>query len=210
MYTPRGHPSAPSATPEGEREGRGRISSGRPWLAVIARAALGGVIAAIIDIGSACLISHRSAIFILHVIAGGVLAERSFAGGAETAFLGAALQVAMGILIAVIFALIGIVFPILRRRWVACGLAYGVVIFAVMNYVVMPLSAWRRVPIFSIGRVFANLVAMLLFGLVVAFFARNTLNSSPELSKTPGLSAHASRSVSRSGRVPEQNRRSGI
>jgi hypothetical protein len=159
MYTPSAHSSAP----------------GHPRLAVIARAALGGVIAGLIDIGSACLISHRSATYILHAIAGGLLAERSFAGGAETAFLGAVLQVVMGILIAVIFALIGIIVPILRRRWVVCGLAYGPVIFAVMNYVVMPLSAWHMVPTFSLGRMIANLVAMLLFGLVVAFFTRNTV-----------------------------------
>src|SRR5271154_158491 len=163
MYTPSVHPSAPGAAPEGGCESRGRISSGYPWLAVIARAALGGAIAGIVDIGSACLISHRSAIFILRVIAGGLLAERSLAGGAEIVFLGAVLQVAMGILIAVIFALIGIIVPILRRRWVSCGLAYGVVIFAVMNYVVVPHSAWHKVPTFSTAQVFANLVAMLLF-----------------------------------------------
>jgi len=190
MYTPSAYPSAPGASPEGELESRGQIASGHLWLAVIARAALGGVIAGLIDIGSACLISHRSATFILHAIAGGLLAERSFAGGAETAFLGAVLQVAMGILIAVIFALTGIIVPILRRRWVVCGLAYGMVIFAVMNYVVMPLSAWHKVPTFSIGRIFANIVAMLLFGLVVAFFARNTMNSSRTYQRTE-INAHA-------------------
>jgi len=161
MLTPSAHPSAPGATFRHLR------------FAAIARAALGGAIAGLIDIGSACLISHRSATFILHAIAGGLLAQRSFAGGAETALLGAVLQVAMGILIAVIFALIAIILPILRRRWVVCGLAYGLVIFAVMNYVVLPLSAWHRVPTFSLGRILANLVAMLLFGLVVAFFARD-------------------------------------
>jgi hypothetical protein len=180
MYPQSAHPSAPSATPQGQHESRGRTFAGHPWLTVIARAALGGVIAGVIDVGSACLINHRSATFVLHAIAGGLLAERSFAGGAETVFLGAALQEAMGILIAVIFALIGSFTPILRRRWVICGLAYGVVIFVVMNYVVVPLSAWHRFPAFSVGHAFANLAAMLLFGLIVAFFARDTAGSSAE------------------------------
>jgi hypothetical protein len=132
----------------------------------------GGIIAGTIDIGAACLINGRSIPFILHAIAGGLLADRSFAGGAATAVLGAALQGAMGILIAAIYVLAGLWLPALRRRWVACGLAYGVVIFLVMNYVVVPLSAWQRFPHFSAAKLAANLAAMLLFGLIVAFFAR--------------------------------------
>jgi hypothetical protein len=146
---------------------------------LLARAALGGVTAGTLDIGSACLINHRSAIFVLHSIAGGLLAERSFAGGTETAILGAVLQEAMGVLIAVIFALIGTMVPILRRRWIIFGLAYGAVIFIVMNYVVVPLSAWHTIPTFSIVRFFANLAAMLLFGLIVSMFVRNATGSSP-------------------------------
>jgi hypothetical protein len=62
--------------------------------------------------------------------------------------------------------------PALRRRWLAGGLAYGVVIFFVMNYVVVPLSAWKHHPHFSAYKFAANMAAMLLFGVIVAFFAR--------------------------------------
>ena len=58
---------------------------------------LGGVIAATIDIGAACVISGRSPGYILQAIAGGVLAKASFAGGLPTMMLGAVLQEAMGI-----------------------------------------------------------------------------------------------------------------
>jgi uncharacterized membrane protein YagU involved in acid resistance len=139
---------------------------------LITAALAGGVVAGTIDIGAACLINGRSIPFILHAIAGGLLAQRSFAGGAATALLGAVLQEGMGILIAAIYVVAGEWLPQLRRRWVSCGLAYGVVIFFVMNYVVVPLSAWRRFPHFSPGKFAANLAAMLLFGLIVAFFAR--------------------------------------
>lgn len=131
----------------------------------------GGIIAATIDIGAACLINGRSVPFILHAIAGGLLAKRSFAGGAATAALGLALQEAMGILIAAIYVVASRFLPALRRRRVAFGLAYGVVIFFVMNYVVVPLSAWRSVPHFSAAKFAANLAAMLLFGVIVAWFA---------------------------------------
>jgi hypothetical protein len=140
--------------------------------ALITASVAGGIVAGTIDIGAACLINGRSIAFILHAIAGGLLAQRSFAGGAATAVLGAALQEGMGILIAAIYVVAGEWLPALRRRWVGFGLAYGVAIFLVMNYVVVPLSAWRRLPHFSSPKFAANLAAMLLFGLIVAFFAR--------------------------------------
>jgi len=41
-----------------------------------------------------------------------------------------------------------------------------------MNYVVLPLSALGRTPHFTASRLAGNLLAMLLFGVIVAFFAR--------------------------------------
>jgi hypothetical protein len=137
-----------------------------------ARAALlGGAVAGAIDIGAACLINARSVPFILHVVAGGLLAERSFQGGMPTAILGLVLQLAMGILIAAIYVAAAQLLPTLNRRWITWGLIYGVVIFFVMNYVVVPLSAWHRMPHLSAQQFVANLAAMLLFGLIVAFFS---------------------------------------
>ncbi len=52
------------------------------------------------------------------------------------------------------------------------GLAYGVVIFPVMNFIVVPLSAWKSQPHFTALKLAENMAAMLLFGLIVAFFAR--------------------------------------
>ncbi len=133
---------------------------------------LGGVIAATIDIGAACLISDRSPGFILQAIAGGLLAKASFAGGWATMLLGAVLQEAMGLLIAAIYVLLAKSIPLLLRRWLVSGLAYGVLIFFVMNYVVVPLSAWKSAPHFTPVKFSANMAAMLLFGLIVAFFCR--------------------------------------
>lgn len=144
-------------------------SSTRSALAAIL---LGGLVAATIDIGAACLINGRSVTFILHTIAGGVLAKRSYAGGTQTALLGLLLQELMGILIAAIYVGAATVLPSLRRRWLTGGLAYGVVIFFVMNYVVVPLSAWKHHAHFSTYTFTANMAAMLLFGLIIAWFAR--------------------------------------
>lgn len=132
----------------------------------------GGLAAGTIDIGAACLINGRSITFILHTIAGGLLAQRAYAGGWHTALLGLLLQEAMALLIASVYVLAGRHLSILTRRWVVWGLLYGVVVFVVMNYLVLPLSAWHVVPHFSAWKFAGNLLAMLLFGLIVAFFSR--------------------------------------
>ncbi len=56
----------------------------------------------------------------------------------------------------------------------AAGLAYGVPVYFVMTYVVLPFSAigGGSAGAFSLPAFIKNLVAMLLFGLIVAAFAR--------------------------------------
>lgn len=142
----------------------------RLWQAIL----LGGLIAGTVDIGAATLIVGRGVVFILHSIAAGLLGIAvSFAGGAATAVIGLLLQWAMAILIAAIFVFGVRAAPAaLRRNWIAAGLGYGVIVFAVMNYVVVPLSAIHCVPHFGAAAFVENLAAMLLFGLIVAFCAR--------------------------------------
>jgi uncharacterized membrane protein YagU involved in acid resistance len=132
----------------------------------------GGLIAATIDIGAACLISGRSALFILHTIAGGILAKATYSGGTRTALLGLVLQELMGLIIAAVYVGAAEALPLLLRRWRTFGAAYGVIIFVVMNYIVVPLSAWKVVPSFTPFGFAANLAAMLLFGLIVAYCAQ--------------------------------------
>lgn len=134
---------------------------------------LGGLIAGAIDIGAASLISGRSLGFIMQFIAGGLLAKATFDGGTGTMVLGFVLQELMGILIAAAYVLPAKAsLPALMRRWVMSGLVYGVIIFFVMNYVVLRLSAWKSVPHFTALKFAENMAAMLVFGLIVAFFAR--------------------------------------
>ena len=139
------------------------------WVSVLG----GGVVAGTVDIGAASAIYASSIPFILHSIAGGLLGKRSFEGGAATAMLGLVLQETMGILIAAIYLFV-MRSPIgrLRRwRWWESGALFGVGVFFVMNYVVVPSSAWHRFPHFTAFLFGANLAAMVLFGLIVAYFS---------------------------------------
>jgi hypothetical protein len=145
----------------------------------VAAILLGGLIASSIDVCAAMLISGKDAPYILHTIAGGLLAKSAFAGGTGTMVLGLVLQWAMGLIIAAVFVLASRRLPVLARRWLLAGLAYGAVVFVVMNYVVVPLSAWRRIPHFTPQSAAENFAAMLLFGLIVAFFARSPRAGSP-------------------------------
>jgi hypothetical protein len=133
---------------------------------------LGGFVAGTIDIGAAGLISGAPLPAILKFISGGLIGPTTAkAGGTEIVVLGMILQWAMSLIIAAIYVLASLKLPVLRTNWIACGLAYGVPVYFVMTYVVMPLSQVGHAPKFVPLSFAENLAAMLLFGLIVAFFA---------------------------------------
>ncbi|MGI9168851.1 MAG: hypothetical protein ACR2FH_01565 [Caulobacteraceae bacterium] len=152
---------------------------------ILAAILLGGLIAGTVDIGAAALITGLSPIVILRAVASGVLGKASFDGGTGAAVLGLVLQWAMSLVIAAIYGLASLRDSRLLRWWIVCGLAYGVGVFLVMNYVVVPLSAVGHFPRFTPLTFGENLLAMLLFGLIVAFFARRRNPIPPEALARP-------------------------
>jgi uncharacterized membrane protein YagU involved in acid resistance len=133
---------------------------------------VGGFIAGTIDIGAACLINWLSPRVILQSIASGVLGTASFQQGLSSAALGLVLQWLMSLIIAACFVIAAQRLPGLTKKWISAGACYGVVIFFVMNYVVMPLSAVRHHAHFNVQTFIENMLAMILFGLILAYFAR--------------------------------------
>jgi uncharacterized membrane protein YagU involved in acid resistance len=134
---------------------------------------LAGLVAGTIDIGAACLINGLAPKVILQAIASGVLGKASFAGGARSAVFGLFLQWGMSVAIAAIYAAAAHAIPVLARRWISGGLAYGVGIYVVMNFIVVPLSnAPFRAQPFDPAKGVKDLLAMLLFGLIVARMTR--------------------------------------
>jgi uncharacterized membrane protein YagU involved in acid resistance len=140
-----------------------------------------GLIAGTIDVGAACLINSAHPVVILHAIASGLIGKPARSGGMSTAALGLVLQWAMSMLIAAIYLGVTASHPERRRRWVSSGILAGIVIFVVMNYLVVPLSAAPFRPpftvhgllhAFSVTKLIENLLAMLLFGLIIAYSAR--------------------------------------
>ncbi len=137
----------------------------------------GGLVAGTIDIGAASIITGFSPIRIMKIVAGGLLGRSAFDGGASIAVVGMLLQWGMSIVIAAIYVGAAVRLPGLTRRWITSGLAYGAMTYFVMNYVVVPLSALGKgtFPQFDLTQFCQNMLAMLLFGLIVAYFARRFL-----------------------------------
>ena len=130
---------------------------------------LGGLVAGTIDIGAAALINTTDPLIILRAIASGVLGRAAFQGGLPVSALGLALQEAMSLVIAAIYVLAATRLPVLVRRWIPSGLGYGVAIYAVMTFIVVPLSAAPMKLHFVPVKNAEDLAAMLLFGLIIAF-----------------------------------------
>jgi hypothetical protein len=141
---------------------------------------LGGLIAGTIDVFAPVVISNfkfgPSAV--LKFIAGGLIGlPAARAGGMEIAGLGLLLQWAMSLIIAAIFVFAALRLRWMTRRWILAGFTYGIVVYFVMTYVVQPLSmvgkGWP--PQVDLYGFCANLAAMLLFGLIIAWFAQRNL-----------------------------------
>lgn len=74
-------------------------------------------------------------------IAAGLLGkEKSFAGGAGVVCLGIALHLFIACAVAAVYGVATRWLPVLIRRPVVCGIAYGAAVYAVMNDIVLPLS----------------------------------------------------------------------
>jgi hypothetical protein len=129
----------------------------------------GGALAATLDIGAAAAINRKNPAVILRVIASGLRGAIALDGGAPASILGLVLQLAMGIVIAAVYGIASIWMPLLPRMWIIGGLVYGVGVFAVMTYVILPLSAAPSRPPPGIVKVTLDVLAMLAFGLIIAY-----------------------------------------
>ncbi|HEY0369321.1 MAG TPA: hypothetical protein VGC85_06965 [Chthoniobacterales bacterium] len=108
--------------------------------------AITGLIVGAMDITSALIltISHGSTPLRLgQFIASGLMGRRAFEGGTPTALLGYLLHFGIAFALVTVFYLASRRLAFLRERPVISGLAYGLIVFAVMNLIVLPLSAAR-------------------------------------------------------------------
>ena len=153
-----------------------------PWPTVFS----GGLLAGTLDILYACVFWAAKADLppsrIFQSVAAGLLGDASFEGGTATAALGLFLHFFIASTMAVTYYLAARRWSLLARRPVPLGIAYGLLLYVVMNYVVVPLSAagsGSRDPLW-VGLSVA--VHAFLIGLPIAWFSSRAIARGTPLS----------------------------
>jgi len=111
--------------------------------------AIAGALAGTLDIVAAFLVYGplgASPVRILQSIASGLLGRGAFQAGASAAALGLVLQFFIATTAAWVYYLASRRLPALVRFPIAGGSAYGIAVYVVMNFVVVPLSAVPKGP----------------------------------------------------------------
>jgi hypothetical protein len=117
---------------------------------------------------------------VLQSVAAGLIGRTAaISGGTKTALLGLFLHYFIAFCIVLVYWLAAKVLPILRRHAVILGSIYGLGVYFVMNYVVIPLSAiHKRGPFNMLSFVLSLIVHAFLIGLPAALFAKAALPES--------------------------------
>ncbi len=105
-----------------------------------------GIFVGAIDIASALIMAvlrGSTPMRLLQFVASGLLGRRAFEGGVATASLGLVLHFVVAFVVVAVFFLASQRLAALREHAVAAGLIYGAIVFAVMNLIVLPVSAAR-------------------------------------------------------------------
>ena len=149
------------------RAARGRAAA---WIV------LAGAVAATCDIAYAILFFGWKGVpaqRILQSVASGLLGASAFKGGAPVAALGLALHYAIAIVAAAVFWTVARRWRWLRDEPFTAGLLYGLAVYAFMNFVVLPLSAYPFPLNFPLLRTATGLlVHMVGVGLPIALITR--------------------------------------
>ena len=116
---------------------------------------------------------------LLQSVASGALGRDAFTGVAATAALGLGFHFLIAFIITALFFAAAARASALTRRPVLTGAAYGILVYAVMNYVVIPLSKIGPRPLpAAIVLVTGLLVHMFLIGVPIASGARRAFRTS--------------------------------
>jgi uncharacterized membrane protein YagU involved in acid resistance len=108
------------------------------------RVLLAGGLAGVLDLAAAIVrgaMGGTAPERILQSIASGILGRAAYEGGAMTALLGLEAHFAIAITAAAVYLIAAERWTVLAERWVLWSGVYGVLVWAVMNLVVIPLSA---------------------------------------------------------------------
>jgi len=131
---------------------------------------VGGLLAGTLDLMQACILFGLKVPF---AIAGGLLGERAFQGGAAIYVLGVLLHFFIAFSVTAIYYGASRRLTFLTEHPLVCGLFFGMAVELVMSYVVLPLSALHDRGPYRLHDVLQGLIVhMFVIGLPVAYSVR--------------------------------------
>jgi hypothetical protein len=135
---------------------------------------LGGLLAGTIDLAGAYAIYRPTRpLGPLHSIASGALGSSAFQGGVNTAAVGLLAHFVVAFGAATVFVMARPHVALLRKSPLVIGPVYGVMVWFVMNYGVIPMSAIGRFPsAFTTTTALVILLHMVGVGFPIAWAAR--------------------------------------
>jgi uncharacterized membrane protein YagU involved in acid resistance len=110
------------------------------WQAIL----FGGLIAGTLDLTAAFIsngLRGGSPARVMQSIASGLIGAESFTGGASTAALGVLLHFAIAFVWTIVFYLASRKIKFLTEQPIISGIIYGIIVYLLMYYLVVPLSA---------------------------------------------------------------------
>lgn len=160
------------------------------YLASWPRMGLGTLVTGLADLVFAMgfwWISHQVApLRILQSIAAGWYGEASFAGGARSASVGALSHFAIIFCFILAYRQAAARWPLLRMHPRAVGAIYGLGLYLLMNFVVLPLSAAGMAKFNNLAWVLGSIAIHALIGVLCAHYA---LGGSPSAGKRASSAA---------------------
>jgi hypothetical protein len=143
------------------------VGSPRSNGAYIRTGLVAGLVAAAVELVPVLSIQGAlgvNAMRVLQAIASGLTGAAAYSGGLPSAALGLVLHIVISLVAGLAFSAAAAVRPQLLRHPVLATIGYGVIVYVVMSYVVVPLSAAAFPPAANVA-----LIAMSLSVHIVAF-----------------------------------------
>lgn len=144
---------------------------------VIASIIIAGLLAGILDMAAAFLnymiATGKNPAGVLKYIASGVFGKAAFRGNETMAVWGFVFHMGIALSFAFLFFLLCLKLTwVYKNKWLA-GVIYGIVVWAIMNLLVVPLSNAPHIPFNAAKSLLAVVILIVCIGLPVSFIVGN-------------------------------------
>ena len=136
-----------------------------------------GLVAGTLDIAENIIFNHFRGVtmkMIFQYIASGLIGMKSFSLGGESVALGVAIHYTIAMTWTVVFYFLSRKLLILTRQAAISGIVYGAVVYVIMNFIVLPLTAVPHAPraMTLASRVSGVLALLFCIGLTISLLTR--------------------------------------